>query len=60
VTTHKTYYGTHGGHFLGVAPTHRKIHFETAEGGSSLCYLQGRNHRSGTRHRSPRHHLRSP
>src|SRR5207249_3089994 len=31
VTTHKTYYGTHEGHFLGVAPTHRKIHFETVD-----------------------------
>jgi len=28
VTTHKTYYGTHEGYFLGVVPTHRKIHFE--------------------------------
>jgi steroid delta-isomerase-like uncharacterized protein len=31
VTTYKTYYGTHEGHFLGVAPTHRKIHFETVD-----------------------------
>jgi predicted ester cyclase len=29
VTTYKTYYGTHEGPFLGVAPTHRKIHFES-------------------------------
>ena len=27
VTTYKTYYGTHDGPFLGIAPTHRKIHF---------------------------------
>jgi steroid delta-isomerase-like uncharacterized protein len=31
VTTHKTYYGTHEGQFLGVAPTHRKIHFESVD-----------------------------
>ena len=31
VTTYKTYHGTHEGHFLGVAPTHRKIHFETVD-----------------------------
>jgi steroid delta-isomerase-like uncharacterized protein len=31
VTTYKTYYGTHEGAFLGVAPTHRKIQFETAD-----------------------------
>jgi hypothetical protein len=31
VTTHKTYYDTHEGYFLGVAPTHRKIHFETVD-----------------------------
>jgi steroid delta-isomerase-like uncharacterized protein len=31
VTTYKTYYGTHQGLFLGVAPTHRKIHFETVD-----------------------------
>jgi steroid delta-isomerase-like uncharacterized protein len=31
VTTHKTYYGTHEGYFLGVAPTHRQIHFETVD-----------------------------
>ena len=31
VTTYKTYYGTHEGSFLGVAPTHRKIHFETVD-----------------------------
>ena len=31
MTTYKTYYGTHEGHFLGVAPTHRKIHFETVD-----------------------------
>jgi predicted ester cyclase len=30
-TTYKTYYGTHQGPFLGVAPTHRKIHFETVD-----------------------------
>jgi steroid delta-isomerase-like uncharacterized protein len=29
VTTYKTYCGTHRGPFLGVAPTHRKTHFET-------------------------------
>jgi len=31
VTTYKTYRGTHEGPFLGVAPTHRKIHFETVD-----------------------------
>ena len=31
VTTYKTYYGTHEGSFLGIAPTHRKIHFETID-----------------------------
>jgi predicted ester cyclase/DNA-binding transcriptional ArsR family regulator len=31
VTTYKTYYGTHEGLFLGIAPTHRKIHFETVD-----------------------------
>lgn len=31
VTTFKTYHGTHRGTFLGVAPTGRKIHFETVD-----------------------------
>jgi steroid delta-isomerase-like uncharacterized protein len=31
VTTFKTYYGTHRGTFLGVAPTGRTIHFETVD-----------------------------
>jgi steroid delta-isomerase-like uncharacterized protein len=31
VTTYKTYHGTHRGTFLGVAPTGRKIHFETVD-----------------------------
>jgi predicted ester cyclase len=31
VTTFKTYYGTHEGIFLGIAPTHRAIHFETVD-----------------------------
>jgi steroid delta-isomerase-like uncharacterized protein len=31
VTTYKTYHGTHEGMFLGIAPTHRKIHFETID-----------------------------
>jgi len=31
VTTYKTYHGTHEGRFLGVAPTHRKMHFETVD-----------------------------
>src|SRR5262245_41557795 len=31
VTTYKTYYGTHEGPFLGIAPTHRAIHFETVD-----------------------------
>jgi predicted ester cyclase len=31
VTTYKTYYGRHEGPFLGVAPTHRKIHFELVD-----------------------------
>ena len=31
VTTFKTYHGTHEGEFLGIAPTHRKIRFETVD-----------------------------
>jgi steroid delta-isomerase-like uncharacterized protein len=31
VTTFKTYHGTHRGTFLGVAPTGRKIEFETVD-----------------------------
>src|SRR5262249_8275212 len=31
VTTYKTYYGTHKGPFLGIAPTHRKIYFESVD-----------------------------
>jgi predicted ester cyclase len=31
VTTYKTYYGTHEGPLLSVAPTHRKIHFESVD-----------------------------
>jgi steroid delta-isomerase-like uncharacterized protein len=31
VTTYKTYHGTHQGVFLGVAPTGRKIQFETVD-----------------------------
>jgi steroid delta-isomerase-like uncharacterized protein len=31
VTTYKTYYGTQDGPFLGIAPTHRKIHFESVD-----------------------------
>src|SRR5262245_777414 len=31
VTTYKTYHGTHEGPLLGVAPTHRKIHFESVD-----------------------------
>jgi SnoaL-like polyketide cyclase len=31
VITYKTYYGTHEGLLLGVAPTHRRIHFETVD-----------------------------
>ena len=31
VTTYKTYHGTHEGVFLGVLPTHRKVHFETVD-----------------------------
>lgn len=31
VTTFKTYRGTHEGEFLGIAPTHRKIQFETVD-----------------------------
>jgi steroid delta-isomerase-like uncharacterized protein len=31
VTTYKTYHGTHQGSFLGVAPTGRKIQFETVD-----------------------------
>ena len=31
VTTYKTYHGTHEGLFLGIAPTHRQIHFESVD-----------------------------
>jgi len=31
VTTFKTYHGTHEGTFLGIPPTHRKIHFESVD-----------------------------
>jgi predicted ester cyclase len=31
VTTYETYYGTHDGSFLGIAPTHRKIRFESVD-----------------------------
>ena len=31
VTTYKTYHGTHQETFLGVAPTGRRIHFETVD-----------------------------
>jgi hypothetical protein len=31
VMTYKTYYGTHDGPFLGIEPTHRKIHFESVD-----------------------------
>ena len=31
VTTYKTYHGTHRGSMLGIAPTGRKIHFETVD-----------------------------
>ena len=31
VTTYKTYYGTHQGTLFGVAPTHRKIRFESVD-----------------------------
>jgi steroid delta-isomerase-like uncharacterized protein len=31
VTTYKTYHGTHDGPFLGIAPTDRKIHFESVD-----------------------------
>ena len=31
VSTYKTYYGTHDGPFLGIAPTHRKIRFESVD-----------------------------
>jgi steroid delta-isomerase-like uncharacterized protein len=31
VTTYKTYHGTHRGEFLGVAPTGRKVQFESVD-----------------------------
>ena len=31
MTTYKTYHGTHEGALLGVAPTHRKIQFESVD-----------------------------
>ena len=31
VTTYKTNHETHDGEFLGIAPTHREIHFETVD-----------------------------
>jgi predicted ester cyclase len=40
VTTYKTYYGKHEGPFLGIAPAHRKIHFEQS---MSCACLTGRS-----------------
>ena len=31
MTTYKTYHGTHEGEFFGIAPTGRKIQFETVD-----------------------------
>ncbi|MFJ2867295.1 ester cyclase [Kitasatospora sp. NPDC087314] len=31
ITTFKTYHGTHSGEFLGIAPTGRRVHFETVD-----------------------------
>ncbi len=31
MTTYKTYHGTHEGAFFGIAPTRRKIQFETVD-----------------------------
>jgi steroid delta-isomerase-like uncharacterized protein len=31
VTTYKTYRGTHEGSLLGIAPTHRKVHFDSVD-----------------------------
>ena len=31
VTTFKTYHGTHEGTYLGIAPTHRQVQFETVD-----------------------------
>jgi predicted ester cyclase len=31
VTTYKTYYGTHEGPHLGIAPTHREVRFESVD-----------------------------
>src|SRR5262245_37012861 len=39
VTTYKTYYGTHEGLFLGIAPTHRKIQFESVD---VMCVQNGK------------------
>ena len=39
VTTFKTYHGTHRGTFLGIAPTGRKIQFETVD---AMCVREGK------------------
>jgi len=31
VTTYKTYHGTHEGRLLGIAPTHRTVHFDSVD-----------------------------
>jgi predicted ester cyclase len=31
VTTYKTYHGTHEGRLPGIAPTHRKVHFDAVD-----------------------------
>ncbi len=47
VTTYKTYYGTHDGRFLGIVPTHRKIHFESVD--CDACAERKDNRPSGCR-----------
>jgi predicted ester cyclase len=42
VTTYKTYHGTHDGEFLGIAPTGRKVHFETVD----ACASKRQDHRA--------------
>jgi predicted ester cyclase len=58
VTTYKTYHGTHKGEFFGIAPTGRKIQFETVDvmrvrGGKITEHWGVANHFPPRRRRKP-------